>query len=116
MNGGGEVFKKMKDSALSKGLKVAINYKVKGYGEMIRLNLDSDAKMIELELMLEGEKEPLYVKVNHYELGEEGGKHYLIAKDIVTSRAWINTVAAQYLHGQKLEIPEAYAKLLKVVV
>jgi hypothetical protein len=96
--------------------KVAINYKVKEYGEMIKLNLDSNAKTIELELMLEGEKEPLHVKVNRYELREENGRYYLIAEDIVTSRAWINTVAAQYLHGQKFEIPEEYAKLLKVVV
>jgi hypothetical protein len=110
------MFRKMKDSALSKGLKAAINYKVKEYGEMIKLNLDSNAKTIELELMLEGEKEPLHVKVNRYELREENGRYYLIAEDIVTSRAWINTVAAQYLHGQKFEIPEEYAKLLKVVV
>jgi hypothetical protein len=54
--------------------------------------------------------------VNHYKLSEDHGRHYLVAEDIVTSRAWINTVASQYLHGQKFEIPEEYAKLLKVVV
>ena len=110
------MLKKMKDTALSKGLKAAINYKVKAYGEMIGLKLDSESKTIALELMLEGEKEPLHVKVNRYELREEGGRYYLTAEDIVTSRAWINTVAAQYLHGQKFEIPAEYAKLLKVVV
>ncbi len=106
----------MKDIALSKGAKIAINHKVKEYGRMVKLNLDSKSKTIELELMLDGEKEPLNVKVNHYALSEERGKHYLVAEDIVTSRAWINTVASQYLHGQKFEIPEEYAKLLKVVV
>ena len=106
----------MKDATLSKGVKIAINRKVKEYGKMIKLNLDSDNKTIELELMLDGEKEPLHVKVNHYKLSHENGRHYLVAEDIVTSRAWINTVASQYLHGQKFEIPEEYAKLLKVVV
>ncbi len=110
------MFRKMKDATLSKAANIAINHKVKEYGKMLKLNLDSESKTIELELMLDGEKEPLHVKVNHYKLNEEQGRHYLVAEDIVTSRAWINTVASQYLHGQKFEIPEEYAKLLKVVV
>ncbi len=110
------MFKKMKDAALSKALKAAINHKVKAYGKMLKLNLDSNHKTIELELMLKGEKEPLHVKVNHYTLNEEHGSYNLFAKDIVTSRAWINTAAAQYLSGQKFKIPEEYAKLLKVVI
>lgn len=110
------MFRKMKDATLSKGAKIAINQKVKEYGKMIKLNLDSECKTIELELMLDGEKESLHVKVNHYKLSQEHDRHYLMAEDIVTSRAWINTVSSQYLHGQKFEIPQEYAKLLKVVV
>ncbi|PHS35203.1 MAG: hypothetical protein COB07_13285 [Sulfurovum sp.] len=83
------MFRKMKDVTLSKAVKIAINHKVKEYGKMIKLNLDSESKTIELELMLDGEKEPLYVKVNHYKLSEEHHRHYLVAEDIVTSRAWI---------------------------
>jgi len=66
--------------------------------------------------MLDGEKEPLHVKINNYELREDGGKYYLVANDIITSRAWMNTVASQYLSGQKLEIPAEYAHMLKLVV
>ena len=110
------MFKKMKDAALSKGLKAAINYKVKEYGEMLKLNLDSGKKQIVLEVMLDGEKEPLEVRVNRYELAEEGGKYYLSLQDVVTSRAWINTVVVQYLEGKRFEIPQEYAKVLKVVV
>jgi hypothetical protein len=110
------VFGRVKDKAVSATGKVVLNTTLKEYGEMIKFNLDSKAKCIELELMLKGEKEPLYVKVKRYELSREGGRYYLIAEDIVTSRAWINTVAEQYLHGQKFEIPEMYAKLLNVVV
>ena len=110
------MFKKIKDTGLSKGLKVAINHKVKKYGKMLKLNLDSKNKTIELELMLEGEKEPLLVKINNYTLNEENGSFFLVAKDIVTSRAWINTVVEQYLNGHKFEIPQEYAKLLKVIV
>jgi hypothetical protein len=66
--------------------------------------------------MLEGEKEPLHVEIAQYILKEENEKYLLQIYGVKTSRAWINTVAAQYLHSQKFEIPEEYAKLLKVVV
>jgi hypothetical protein len=110
------MFSKMKDKALSKGLVMAVNHQIKEFGEMLKFNLDSKSKTIELEIMLDGEKEPLHAKVNHYKLTEEDGKNFLVAKDVVTSRAWINTVASQYLSGQKFEIPTEYAKMLKLVV
>lgn len=110
------MFSKMKDTALSKGAKIAINNQIKEYGEMLKLNLNSEQKSIEMEVMLEGEKEPLAVQVEQYELTEEGGRHFLKVHGVSTSRAWINTVAASYLEGKRFEIPAKYVKLLKVVI
>ena len=62
------MFRGLKDKALSKSLEVAINLKIKEYGEMLKLNLDSQNKTIEFEVMLKGEKEPLKVFVNNYEI------------------------------------------------
>lgn len=107
---------KIKDNALSKGVQFAINVKIKEFGEMLKFNLDSQNKTIELEIMLDGEKEPLNVKINSYEIVEENGKYYISVKDITTSRKWINVVASEHLNNQKFEIPEIYAKMLKVVV
>ncbi|BAF71911.1 hypothetical protein [Sulfurovum sp. NBC37-1] len=110
------MLKKVKDAALSKGAKVAINAYIKEYGKMLKLNLDSEKKSITMEVLLEGEKEPLAVHVERYELTKENGKHFLKIYGIHTSRAWINTVAASYLEGKSFEIPEEYAKMLKVIV
>ena len=112
----GKLFTGVKDRGLSVAVQTAINHKIKEFGEMIKFNLDSKSKTIELEIMLDGEIEPLHVKVNNYRLAEENEKHYLVANDIVTSRAWINSVAFEYLSGQKFEIPAEYAKMLKLVV
>ena len=112
----GKKVKDGKDTALSQGVRMAINTQIKEYGKMLKLNLDSTNKSIELEVMLEGEKESLTVKVRKYEIIEEGGGHRLRIEGIETSRAWIDTVAASYLEGKNFEIPEAYAKLLKAVV
>jgi len=106
----------MKDTALSKGAKIAINNQIKEYGEMLKLNLDSAQKSIEMEVMLEGEQEPLKVHVKKYEMREENGKHFLKVKGVTTSREWINTVASSYLEGKTFEVPAEYAKMLKVVI
>ena len=110
------MFKKMKDAALSKGAKVALNSYIKEYGKMLKLNLDSKNKSIALEVLLDGEKETLSVNVQRYELIEENGKNLLKIYGIQTSRAWINTIAGSYLEGKAFEIPEEYAKMLKVIV
>jgi hypothetical protein len=109
------MFASLKDKTVSFTLKQAVNFKIKEFGEMLNLKLDSQNKTIELELMLLGEKEPLNVKVGSYEISEEDGKFYLIAKDVKTSREWINIVAKNYLENQKFEIPENIAKTIKII-
>lgn len=110
------MFKKMKDAALSKGAQVAINSYIKEYGEMLKLDLDSKNKSIEMEVLLEGEVEPLHVKIARYELTQEGDRHFLKIKGVTTSRAWINTLASSYLEDKRFEIPAEYAKMIKMVV
>jgi hypothetical protein len=110
------MIRKLKDSALSKGTKTAINTQIKEFGRMLKFDLDSKTKSITLEVMLEGEKEPLEVEVSRYELEEENGKYLLKLYGVKTSRAWINTLVARYLEGRKFDIPAEYAKLLKVVI
>ncbi len=106
----------MKDTALSKGARLAINTQIKEYGEMLKFNLDSKKKTIDVEVMLDGEKEPLSVYIENYKLSEQGYKHYVTLKGIRTSRAWINAVASSYLEGKSFEVPAEYMKILKVAV
>lgn len=105
-----------KDDALSASVQTLVNSKIKDFGEMLKFNLDSKNKTIELEVILDGEKEPLDVKIDNYEITKEDGKYYISVKNIATSRKWINVVASEYLNSQKFEIPAKYAKILKLIV
>ena len=105
-----------KDTVLSKAVQIAISTKIREFGKMLKFNLDSKTKCIDLEVMLEGEQEPLHVKIGKYQLMEAEGKYMLKVYDISTSREWINVIAGKYLDGRTFEIPEEYAKLLKVIV
>jgi hypothetical protein len=111
-----QMIRRLKDAALSKGSRTAVNSLMKEYGRMLKLDLDSARKCISMEVMLEGEKEPLHIDISRYELTEEEGRHTLKVYGIKTSRTWINTFAAAYLEGKAFEIPAEYARLLKVVV
>ena len=110
------MFKKAKDALLSSGARKFMDTQIEEYGKVLKFNLDSKEKSIELEVMLEGEKEPLHVKINRYELQQVDGKDYITIQDVHTSRAWINTVVSQYLEGKKFEIPAQYASLLKMMI
>jgi len=105
-----------KDKATSHAVKHAFNYKLKEIGEMLNFKMDSKNKTIEFEVLLEGEKEPLSINVQNYEITQEGEKFFLIAKDITTSRKWINVIASQYLSGKQFEIPSEYISILKLVM
>ena len=110
------MLQKLKDRTISAGLFTAFDYKIKEFGKMLKFNLDSKNKTIELEVMLDGEKEPLNIHIDNYEIQEIDGIYYIAVKNITTSRRWINVVASQYLNGQKIEVPQEYAKMLKLVV
>lgn len=110
------MFSKIKDKTMSAGAKVAINTQLKEYGKMLKLNLNSQEKCIDLEVLLYGEKESLRVKVDKYILEEDQGKFFLKIYGVQTSRAWINKLASSYLEGKSFEIPSEYANMIKVIV
>jgi hypothetical protein len=112
----GKNLKGAKDSCLSFGAQKFINYKLSKVGKVLKLKLDSDTKTIEIEIMLDGEKEPLSVRVERYWTIEEDGHHYLMADGISTSRRWIDTVAEHFVSGKRFEIAPEYVKMLSLVV
>lgn len=110
------MFGTMKDKALSKGAKIAINQQIELYGKVQKLTLDSQKKNIAIEVMLEGELEILHIRVNKYELTEVDGLHQLKVHGVTTSRAWINIVASAYLEGKAFDIPNEYVNMLKALI
>ena len=83
---------------------------------MVQFKLDSERKTIEMEVMLKGEAEPLYVKIGRYAWVNEGNKAYIQMHDIRTSREWIDLVAREYVEGRRFEVPENIAKLAGVLI
>ena len=99
----------MKDRALSIGAKIAINQYIQDYGEIVKLNLNSKFKSMNLEVKLDGESGSLVIQVEHYVITEDS---YLRVSGIRTSKAWINTLISKYFEGKEFKVSLEYAKML----
>ena len=105
------MFGSLRDSVIRKTL----NSKIKRFGKMLNLNLDSKNKSITLNVLLAGEESPLKIDIGRYDIVSHDDKYYLEINDVSTSRLWLNVLAEETLNGEKIEIPSKIAKLLKVV-
>jgi sporulation protein YlmC with PRC-barrel domain len=105
-----------KDLALSLGIKKVINLKIKKFGNISNLSLDTKNKKINLELVLKGEEKALEVIVNNYTFEEKQNKYYLIASDIESSREWLTIILEEYIDKQEFEIPKEYMKMIEAVI
>jgi len=105
-----------KDKALSKAILIILNKKLKRFGTIYELKLDTKNKKITLKIGLKGELEPLLATIHRYEIKEIEDKHYLIVHGIETSREWINLVAKEYFDNERFEIPKKLVKMTKVVI
>ena len=110
---GDEMLKTMKDKALSTGAKVAINQQIRNYGEVTQLQLNSQLKRMKMDILLNGESEPITVLIEYYEITEENN---LRINGITTSKEWINQLIYEYVEGKEIALPTEYATMLKALV
>jgi hypothetical protein len=87
-NWGGAVLKDAKHALRDEPVRHWLNSKLGRYGEMLKLEIDSKQKTVELEILLVGEDKPVQVTILKYEIIEGG----LSWSDVKTSRQWITEV------------------------
>ena len=106
---------KGKGLALSMAIKKVVNMKIDKFGEVSKLEFNTDAKTIDIEVKLKGETETLKVFIDKYNIREEESKHYLVVNHIKSSKEWLTSVLEEYVNNEKFEVPSEYVKILKVV-
>jgi len=105
-----------KDSSLSLGIKKVINMKIKNFGNVSKLNLDTKNKKIYLDVNLKGEEKTLELTANSYFFKEEKDKYYLVISDVTSSRKWLTIVFKTYMDKQEIEVPKEYMKVIEAVI
>ena len=83
----------------------------------MNLQIDKKQKTASLELELEGEKEPISIKVGRYEIAQEAGNTVVKLSGIQTSRAWITVLAKMWeLKGGTVPIPKEAEPIVQVLL
>lgn len=82
------------------------------FGHMLKLEIDSKKKTIQMQVQLKGEKDPIDVHVHRYLLVEENGSTFLELTDLDVSREWMNLLAGEWVKDKRIKVP----KLLKLAL
>jgi hypothetical protein len=109
----------MRNRLTSQLLKALLNHKLKEYGKMTTLHIDTQAKHISLTANLLGETEPIDASMK-YVLEESDGRTFFVPQELDCSRQWLSLLAQQMLKDNviRFEIPNGIAttvlKMLKI--
>lgn len=82
---------------------------------MLEFKMDPKEKNVCLNLMLKGETESLQVTMREFDCFTENGKGFIRAKEITTSREWLNILLSQVLKENQVEVPQEIVKILSVI-
>jgi hypothetical protein len=83
-----------------------INEKIRGFGKVLDLKFDPERKFLEGRILLAGEKEPVLVTVDDYEIRKSKDGIVLIVNNLAVDRPWIEILLRKLLIGKEMRIPK----------
>jgi hypothetical protein len=114
------VFGKLGDKGISLLLHQRLETKIKRYGKLEALDIDSGRKIISFAVRLHGEEQETRFFIENYTITQIGDKYYFNFKRMHSSRLWITRLIEdklnEWLELHQLEIPTALARLAKTLM
>ncbi|MFP5307145.1 MAG: hypothetical protein ACLGI7_15155 [Gammaproteobacteria bacterium] len=108
----GKLGRAVKDGALAVGLRAFFNDKFGEYGDVRDCAVDTAKGRIVAHVLMRGEREPLTITIERYELITEDGKVFIVIRKLSTTRQWITLLLNRVLDGRRFEIPASVSKIL----
>lgn len=102
----------MKDGALGIGLRKFFNEKFGEYGDVQDCVVDTKAGRVTAQVIMRGERDPITITINRYEMVNEDGKTFFTVRQVTTSRAWITLLLNKVLDGRRFEVPASVGRIL----
>ena len=90
---------------VSKAAQAYVNNLIARYGVVRNLRIDPKARTIEGECLLHGEREPISVRVDRYQILEKGGKRLASLLHCQCSRPWAQALIEDHIIGRQVELP-----------
>lgn len=85
-------------------LKAFINHKIKRFGKMTTIQIDSASKTIEFTAELAGETAPIAVRAS-YQIEQTEAGLAILPSNVTTSREWLTVLANEFLSSQVVRLP-----------
>ncbi len=108
----GKLMRGAKDTALALALKSMVNEKLGMYGEVLDCTLSTSTNTVTAHALLKGEREKVSVKLDRYEIQQEGESYFIVLKTFTTSREWLTVALNRFLSGKRYQLPGAVSKFL----
>jgi hypothetical protein len=106
------VFSAAKDRLASQAARAYLGERIRPYGTIEALEIDSARRRIEVVLRLDGEAAEVAVAIERYETETTGDGAVLRVLASSANRAWLAAVVRDHLHGKPLRLPAWAAALL----
>ena len=108
----GNLFTSIKEKALEVSATAYINRKIRNFGKVKRLEINSERARLHIEAELAGETAPVVIDVGSYELLRENDLTFITLREITCSKEWLGAVLTEYVGGTKLQIPNVLGATL----
>lgn len=106
------MFSAAKDAITSRAARSFLNQRIARYGEVQSLRLDSTNKQGEIVCSLEGEAEPITIRIDGYELRHSGGETFVRLGKFSCSRPWLENVLNDFARDREVPVPSWAASAL----
>jgi hypothetical protein len=106
------MFSAAKDKLTSSAAKSYVNDLIKSYGRVEEFSIDSRSRRIEIRCQLDGEKEPIGICIDEYQLERQEGRVFARIVACTASRPWLQAAIRAHLLGRPLEVPPWMAAAL----
>ena len=103
---------KAKDAAIAKAVLLLVRPKVERYGEILKFELNSKAKVMNGEVRLRGEDGCLVVSEAQYRVEHAGEDTVLIVHNIKVSKEWVQHLLEDFVPEIRLKIPKMVSQLI----
>jgi hypothetical protein len=110
-----DVLHRSKDATLAFTTRIAINKKLRSFGEMTELSIDTKNKRGRLRLELLGEQEPIDIDILRYSLKQNEETTYITIEEVRSSREWLTNALREFVVGEDLMIPAKVGAVLKLL-
>ncbi|ACB77322.1 hypothetical protein [Opitutus terrae] len=99
------MFSAAKDAITSRAARTFLNQRMARYGEIQSLQLDSKNKSGEVVCTLIGEAEPIKIRIDRYEVRQNGGETLVRLGQFTCNRPWLENLLNDYGRDREIPVP-----------